>query len=271
MDLPSIQAVATPTNRAALPAWSAGAAFLAGGTWLFSEPQPQLHALIDLHALGWPPLAQDGDRFRIAATCTIAELEAFKAPPAWLAAPLFASCGRALAGSFKVRHAATVGGNICLALPAAPMLALAVGLGGTAWIWHADGSDSRRPMAEFATGPQRTVLAAGDVLRAVELPVITLQRRSAMRQISLTSLGRSGALLVATVASARHAFTLTITASTARPIVLHWALPPKPAELDDHIAALPDTLWLEDAHGTRGWRRQVTRVLASELLAELAP
>ena len=48
MDLNTIDAVARPRVRGDFPAWRAGDAYLAGGTWLFSEPQPQLSRLIDL-------------------------------------------------------------------------------------------------------------------------------------------------------------------------------------------------------------------------------
>ena len=33
--------------------WRAGDAWLAGGTWLFSEPRPTAHRLVDLTGLGW--------------------------------------------------------------------------------------------------------------------------------------------------------------------------------------------------------------------------
>src|SRR5437660_763278 len=42
MDLNTITAVARPRSRAELPVWTAGDAWLAGGTWLFSEPQVSL-------------------------------------------------------------------------------------------------------------------------------------------------------------------------------------------------------------------------------------
>jgi len=48
MDLNTIAAVAHPTTRDQLPVWTAGDAWLAGGTWLFSEPQTHLNRLIDL-------------------------------------------------------------------------------------------------------------------------------------------------------------------------------------------------------------------------------
>ena len=48
MDLNTIKEVAHPRTRDQLPVWTAGDAWLAGGTWLFSEPQAHLTRLIDL-------------------------------------------------------------------------------------------------------------------------------------------------------------------------------------------------------------------------------
>ena len=56
MDLNTITAVAHPKTREQLPVWTAGDAWLAGGTWLFSEPQAHLNRLIDLADLKWPAL-----------------------------------------------------------------------------------------------------------------------------------------------------------------------------------------------------------------------
>src|ERR1700722_6995663 len=54
--------------------WRDGDAWLGGGTWLFSQPQPRLRRLLDLRAFGWPPLTETDDGLSIAATCTLAEL-----------------------------------------------------------------------------------------------------------------------------------------------------------------------------------------------------
>ncbi len=271
MDLPSIQAVARPRTRDDLPPVAEGSAWLAGGTWLFSEPQPGLRTLVDLAGLSWPALEPSAPGLRIGATCTIAALEAFAAtaacPADWLAAPLFAGCCRALLGSFKVRAVATVGGNVCLSLPAAPMLALTVALDGVARVWRRDGTERQVPMAGFTTGPQRTVLEPGELLRAIDLPVAALRRRGAVRQASLTMHGRSAALLVATAGT--DGFALTVTASTVRPVHAAWPQPPSRGDLDAHLAALPDDLWLDDVHGAPAWRRHMTRRLAAELHGEL--
>src|SRR3954452_19974529 len=88
MDLNTITAVAHPTTRAQLPGWTAGDAWLAGGTWLFSEPQTHLSRLIDLTDLKWPDLTVTETDLQIAATCSVAQLDALACPPDWIAAPL---------------------------------------------------------------------------------------------------------------------------------------------------------------------------------------
>ena len=143
MDLHSIESVLMPRTRAELPAWSAGTAVLGGGTWLFSEPQPHLRRLIDLTAMGWESLTVDGEGLHVAGTCTIAALSRFTPPADWRAGDLIGQCCDALLGSFKVWNAATVGGNICLALPAGPIIALAAALGGIATVWRPDGGERR--------------------------------------------------------------------------------------------------------------------------------
>ncbi len=267
MDLHAVEAVLVPRELSDLPPPSPGAAWLAGGTWLFSEPQPGLRRLVDITALGWPALETTGAGLRIAATCTIAELEAAGAD--WQAAPLIAACCQALLGSFKIRHVATVGGNVCLALPAAPMLALSVALDGVACILGPDGSERRLPMDGFALGPRQTALLPGELLRAIDIPAAALRRRTASRQASLTAHGRSAALLAAT-RDGGGAFTLTVTGSTPRPVRFAWPAPPAAAALDAALAAMPPDSWFDDVHGAPAWRRHITRRLAAELLAELA-
>jgi hypothetical protein len=56
LDLHFIETIARPAARGDLPRPAAGDAFLGGGTWLFSEPQPRLRRLVDLGALNWPAL-----------------------------------------------------------------------------------------------------------------------------------------------------------------------------------------------------------------------
>ena len=268
MDLNTIETVLAPRARAALPAWRPGDAWLAGGTWLFSEPQPGLARLVDLAALGWPPYAVGPDGLAIAATCPIAALERLDLPPAWTAAALIGPCCRALLGSFKVRAAASVGGNLCLALPAGPMIALTAALDGTCLIWTPDGGERRLPVLDFVLGPQATALRPGEVLRRIDLPAAALARRAAVRRIALSPEGRSGALVIGT-RDGTGTLALTITAATRRPLQRRFPVLPDAEALADALAAIPDGLWYDDVHGAPDWRRHVTGLLAEEIRREL--
>jgi CO/xanthine dehydrogenase FAD-binding subunit len=270
MDLNTITAVAHPATRDQLPVWTAGDAWLAGGTWLFSEPQPHLRRLIDLTDLKWPALTVSETTLSIAATCTVAQLDALTCPPEWIASPLINQCCRAFLASFKIWKTATVGGNICMSLPAGPMIALTSALDGVCTIWPAAGGERKIPVADFVNGDQRNVLAAGDLLRQIDIPLATLKRRSAFRQISLTPVGRSAALLIGTISS-EGGLTLTVTAATARPVQFSFAGIPSAKELRESILQrIPDSLYHTDVHGKPMWRKAMTLRLAEQIRSELA-
>ena len=269
MDLNTITEVAHPKTRAQLPVWTAGDAWLAGGTWLFSEPQVHLTRLIDLTDLKWPALTIGATELTIAATCTVAQLDALACPPEWLAAPLISQCCRAYLASFKIWKTATVGGNLCMSLPAGPMISLTSALGGVCTIWKADGSEQKISVADFVIGDQRNVLAPGDLLRQIDIPLAALKRRAAFRQISLTPVGRSAALLIGSVPG-EGGLALTVTASTARPVQLSFAGIPQAKELREAILQrIPDALYHDDIHGKPAWRKHMTLRLAEEIRAEL--
>lgn len=269
MDLHTISRVARPQSREQLPVWTAGDAWLAGGTWLFSEPQVHLTRLIDLADLKWPALSIGENGLAIAATCTVAQLDAFSCPPEWQAAPLINQCCRAFLASFKIWKTATVGGNLCMSLPAGPMISLTAALDGVCTVWKADGSETSVRAAEFVTGNQRNVLVSGDLLRQIELPLAALKRRTAFRQIALTPVGRSGALLIGSVGS-DGAMALTVTASTVRPVQFRFAVFPGAGELREAILhGIPDDVYHDDVHGKPAWRKHMTLRLAEEIRSEL--
>lgn len=264
MDLVELERVRVARDRADL-ALAPGERVMGGGTWLYSEPQPGVTGLVDLTTMGWPalePLPDGG--LRVSATCTLARLAHAGADEG--GHPLFAAAVDALLGSWKIHRIATVGGNICLALPAGPMTSLFSGLGADAVVWTPDGGERRHPVAELVTGVRTTALAPGEVVRAIEVPGAALRARSGMRRISLAELGRSGALVVA-VADA-DGFTATVTAATPRPYRLRFAGIPTAAELADAVDAIDD--WYDDPHGAPDWRHAMARRFAEQLREELA-
>jgi len=269
MDLNTITTVERPKTRDELPAWRDGDAYLAGGTWLFSEPQPKLARLIDLASLGWEPLTVSETGLAIAATCTVAQLENAVLPKAWSAKPLIGQCCHAFLASFKIWNAATVGGNICLSLPAGPMIALTAALDGICTLWAPDGSERQVAVEDFVQGPLHNVLRPGELMRRIDLPEDALRRRSAFRQMSLAAFGRSAALLIGTH-TAVGGFVLTITASTPRPLKLSFDALPAPRALRDAIEARVNGDWYDDVHGAPAWRRHMTLTFAEEIRCELA-
>jgi CO/xanthine dehydrogenase FAD-binding subunit len=270
MDLNTIVSVKRPRRRAELSEYSAGDAWLAGGTYLFSEPQPELRRLIDLTDLGWEPLVAGEQGLSIAATCKVATLDAFEPPVEWTAADLIGQCCRAFLASFKIWNMATVGGNICLALPAGPMISLTAALEGVCIIWTREGRERRVSVVDFVKGPQSNVLNPGEVLRSIELPTAALKKRTAFRRASLTSLGRSGVLVIGTD-SPGGGLTLTITASTRRPIQLAFEDMPDRGTVQDRLTeTIPLPLYYDDMHGRPDWRRHMTLEFAEEIRQELA-
>ncbi|WP_280473223.1 FAD binding domain-containing protein [Nocardia asiatica] len=277
MDLDTIREVVVARERADLSVLDASAAVLAGGTFLFSEPHDQLVRLVDITGLGWPAFEIVDDGLEIGATCTLAEFAG--AGPGrelglpmlrelWPGTALFARSCRALLASHKIWRTATVGGNVCLALPSGAVLGALVALDGTAVVWEADGGDRSIPLREFVVGPGRTALRPGEVLRSIRLPRSSLLAHTSFRKIALAPLGRSGAVVMGRrERDGRSA--VTVTAATTAPVVLDFAEPPSDGALREALATIDPALWFDDPHGSPQWREHVTGVLAGEVAGEL--
>jgi CO/xanthine dehydrogenase FAD-binding subunit len=270
MDLNRVKEFYQPTSLAAVPKWQDGFAWLAGGTWLFSEPQPTVRALIDLDTLTWPALQVRPEGLVIASTCKIAELEAFRASSEWKAASLIPECCRALLASFKIWNTASVGGNICLALPAGAMISLTAALEGVATIWTLEGGSREMPIVDFVTGNHSNVLAPSEVLRSIFLPAEALRKRYAFRRFSLTSMGRSSAFVIGTLCPITGALRITVTASTVRPIALEFDYCPDSTELAAAVNEnVRSDLYFDDPHGSAEHRRHLTSYYAEGIRVEL--
>jgi len=267
MDLNTITEIVRPAARSEIPAWRMGDAYLAGGTWLFSEPQPQLKRLIDL-CVGIRTPRCTGFGLDIPATCTITQLESLSLPALWPVKPLIEQCCNAFLASFKVKTIATVGGNIVMSLPAGPMISLCVALNGELAIWTPDGGERRAKVIDFVTGNHRNTLGPGEIVDTIHLPAAALTRRTAFRQISLTHHGRSGALIIGT-RDANGAFALTVTASTPKPYQFRFGALPSADELIARVDGDIAGNWFDDIHGLPAWRRDMTLHFARDILAEL--
>ncbi|WP_433293269.1 FAD binding domain-containing protein [Actinoplanes sp. CA-030573] len=259
MDLNTVTEVVSPAGPGQ---WRPGDAWLGGGTALFAEPRPHLSRLLDLTTAGWPALTMRADGLEIAATCTIAELAAS-------GHDIVERCCHAFLASFKIWNVATVGGNLCAALPAGPMIALGAALDGKCLILGPEGERREVAVSEFVTGEATTVLRDGELLRSVHLPKLPLLSPTAYRQASLHAHGRSGVLVIGRRAG--DGLAITVTAATRRPYVLRFPEMPEPEVVQIAVTErIPEEAYVRDVHGLPAWRRHLTRLYAEEVRRELA-
>jgi CO/xanthine dehydrogenase FAD-binding subunit len=271
MNLDSIMEVRRPAAADEIADWRKGHAWLAGGTWLFSEPQLPTDTLIDLHDLGWPALRELSEGLEVSATCTIADLCHFDAPAHWTAAELFRECSNALLASFKIWNAATVGGNICMSLPAGAMISLSVALEASYTLWPRHAPARKVAAVDFVTGDHANILQPGELLRSIHLPFAALSKRYAMRHASLTRLGRSAALIIGTQDRAAGDLLLTITAATPRPVQLRFDRSPSAQELRRALdERIPVDGFFADVHGSAAYKRHLTYQFSEQIRLELA-
>jgi CO/xanthine dehydrogenase FAD-binding subunit len=270
MNLSTITSLRHPADIREIRSWRPGAAWLAGGTWLFSEPQPTLDTLIDLEALRWPAIQTSANGLDIASTCRIMDLYRLEGPAEWVALPLLRECCDGLLASFKIWNTATVGGNICMSLPAGAMTSLAVGLEATLTLWPLGGSPRIVRAVDFVTANHQNILQPGELLRSIHLPSTALSKRYAFRRASLVKLGRSTALLIGTRGTDGKLL-ITITAATPHPVQLAFDEIPSADELRQAIdSAIPEDGYFDDANGRPNYKQHLTYYFAEQIRTELA-
>jgi CO/xanthine dehydrogenase FAD-binding subunit len=167
-----------------------------------------------------------------------------------------------------VWNAATVGGNICMSLPAGPMITMTVALEATYTLQSTDGSERVVDAVDFVTGDHENSLRPGELLRKIDIPAGALRKRHAHRRFTLTRLGRSTVFLIATQDT--DDLLLTITAGTTRPVRLAFDSVPDADTLAQRIDSIPEDVWFDDPNGTPDHRRHLARHFAEEIRGELA-
>lgn len=188
---------------------------MAGGTDLLVQLRrtgltpPVLFCLDQLPELGRVEYSSEEIRFGAAVTLQkILENPAVKQelPTLYQAASAMASP--------PVRHAATLGGNICTASPAGDTLPPLYVLDAQVELRKTD-SIRRLPLAEFITGPGQTVMLPEEILTAICIP-----RRQSGNLSAYYKVGRRQALAIAVVSLAVQGE--VVTNGTVRRIRLAW-------------------------------------------------
>ncbi|TLD72160.1 FAD-binding molybdopterin dehydrogenase [Phragmitibacter flavus] len=273
MDLNTVTSYHRPASPDQITSWQFGDSWLAGGTWLFSEPQVGITNLIDITAFDWPSLTITPAGLEIAATCKITDLETFTAPSHlhWQSLPLLGECARSLLASFKIKNEATVGGNLIMSLPAGAMISLTAALEAILTLHPRQGEPRQTSVIDFVTGNHQNTLQPGELLRSILIPDHALQKTYAFHRFSLSQEGRSSVLLIGTLCPNTGNFILTITAATPRPIQLTFdTIPDADAIKSTITTAIPDGQWFDDPHGTPDHRQHLTHYFAQQIREELS-
>ena len=112
-------------------------------------------------------IVQVGSSLRVGARCVMADLLADERIRKHF--PALVEAARVV-GSAQIRHRATLVGNICNASPAADTAPPLLVYGAAANIVGASGT-RRVAVADFFTGPGTTVLARGEMVGSIDLPI----------------------------------------------------------------------------------------------------
>lgn len=145
-----------------------GAKIIAGGTDLLVNRPPGTQSLVDISRLGLDYVKNDEGGTAIGATICFTKIIA---SPILDKQPLSVLKDSAKEiGHHNLRHIATLGGNICNAVPSADSPVALIALDSIAVI---EGPDGERtvPLVEFITFVRETVLKRGEFLKEIRIPI----------------------------------------------------------------------------------------------------
>jgi CO/xanthine dehydrogenase FAD-binding subunit len=269
MDLHRVDTYLHPQTLSDVADWQPGWAWLAGGTWLFTEPQPQLRTLVDMQPLGWDELTVSSEGLAIGAMCVMRRLLDCTVPADWSGIAALRQGVHELA-SFKVQNVATIAGNLCLALPAGTFAPVMVLLEAEYELWPLNGTPYRVPAADFQTGAKQTRLHPGDVLRMIYVPAQCLKWHTSYHRICLASAGLAIAIVTAAYSADRQQVRFCIGAAASKPYLITADGIPTPDQLGNLLdAQFPHQAYLTDECASADYRRHVTEVLMRRSLSDL--
>ncbi|MGB7249773.1 MAG: FAD binding domain-containing protein, partial [Phormidesmis sp.] len=210
----------------------------------------------------------------IGATCIQNDLLDFSFPADWTAAAAIKDSVRELA-SFKLSHAATVGGNLCLALSASTFAPAMVALQAQYEIWRVEGDPYFVAAADFQTAPQQTILQPGDVLRKIKIPISNLvQWQTRFKRMAVCTAGYAIAIVVTAYHPQSQRVRVGIGGSVSAPYRVEFDSPPNAEQIAEQITAAlqlkhADNHFLADERGSAAYRQHITEVLVQRSITEL--
>ena len=176
------------------------ARLIAGGTDLLVEKDPTIETIIDVADLGLNYVERDSQGIKIGAATTFAMLEN---SPALSKGPynILARAAHSV-GTPQIRNVATIGGNICSAVPSADSPPALLALAATVRIAGPTGERIMN-LTDFFLNARKNALNTGELLAEIQLPVVP-DRTAA-------TFSKKGRVSVGDLALVNGAVSLTIT------------------------------------------------------------
>ena len=269
MDLYNVETYLRPQSLPEVSNWQPDWNWLAGGTWIFNQPQPQVTTLVDMQQLNWSEIEVNSEALIIGATCIQNDLLDFDFPAAWTATEALKDAVRELA-SFKLSHAATVGGNICLALSASTFAPVMVTLNASYEILKPNGEAYSVNAIDFQTAPQQTILQPGDVLRRIKIPIWNLaQWQTSFKRMAVYTSGYAIAIVVTAYYPQTQQVRFGIGGSVKAPRLIEFDSVPTPEQIVETFHGTSSQKYIDDERGSADYRRHITQVLMQRGIAEV--
>ncbi|OKH38983.1 carbon monoxide dehydrogenase [[Phormidium ambiguum] IAM M-71] len=266
MDLHNIETYLSPQKIEEITNWKTGWTWLAGGTWLFTEPQPQINTLVDLQNLKWSEIEINSEGLTIGATCIMSQLSKHTFPENWTAVKGLKSAVQELA-SFKIQNVATVGGNLCLALPAGTFAPVMIVLDAKYQILPLSGEPYWISALEFQTGAKQTILKPGEVLRKIFIPKENLELQINYQRICVATAGLAVSIVVAAYNPNTQKIRFGISGCVPSPKFIEFAQIPSKTEIIEKLnTTIPLTNYLNDTTASNTYRQHITQILIDRSL-----
>jgi CO/xanthine dehydrogenase FAD-binding subunit len=162
-------------------------------------------------------------------------------------------------GSVQIRNRATISGNICNASPAADTSPALIAYDAVVNLAHAGGVRSL-PVEEFFTGPGRTVLAPGEIVESIDLPLPNVRSGSAFGRLTRRHGVDLAIVSVCCVVRESGDVRFALAAVGPRPIAVNTR---QDSSLDDLLKYVSP---ISDLRGSDEYRRAMVPVLARRAL-----
>ncbi len=251
-------------------------AYIAGGTDMFLMPE-DCDFVVDINHAGIGDVARTpgGDLF-IGAAATLQGVATSPLTRDFACGALAAVAGQC--GNRPVRSTATLGGNLCNALPSADMAPVLLALDAVCYVADVDSQESL-PLADFFVGPRRTVLD-GRLLVGLAVPGEAADRRCVFRRltrsaedISLVQVAVALGVQDGTIDSARIALgavaPVPLRANLAETQLAGLPLRDIDPDVIAGAAAIAagECEPIDDHRASADYRREMVKVLTARLLA----